>query len=262
MSFSIVSRVFGSNHMTCKSCKGHWCWVCGQEIDGKNPGWHYSEKNANSGCKHFQEAQTQDMEAIMQARRIGLRQSKLVGAILDCFTFPVRLIIMAYWLVCIIGVLIHFVMAAPVYFALLLLKHPKRDVLWNMMLTFWMVIVLIPLCFLLIALSILWPFLVSFAFAPLAWLTLKLKMCFERNIETRKELCEVSYATLEYLLRRATPFEQFVIVFVRNGGDAGEAGATTPTASAGFGEWVCPACTLENISGSLVCNACGGARLV
>mmetsp|Transcript_126248 Transcript_126248/g.252183 ORF Transcript_126248/g.252183 Transcript_126248/m.252183 type:complete len:755 (-) Transcript_126248:158-2422(-) len=42
----------GCNHMTCQQCRCHWCWICGDRIDG-DVGWHYSPANEVSGCMLF-----------------------------------------------------------------------------------------------------------------------------------------------------------------------------------------------------------------
>jgi len=42
----------GCNHMTCQQCRCHWCWICGDRIDG-DIGWHYSPANETSGCMLF-----------------------------------------------------------------------------------------------------------------------------------------------------------------------------------------------------------------
>jgi len=42
----------GCNHMTCQQCRCHWCWICGERIDG-DIGWHYSPANEQSGCMLF-----------------------------------------------------------------------------------------------------------------------------------------------------------------------------------------------------------------
>lgn len=51
----ITEKISGCNHMTCGTCKTHWCWVCGKSFE--NISWHYNPGNL-SGCLQFQESES------------------------------------------------------------------------------------------------------------------------------------------------------------------------------------------------------------
>lgn len=46
----LTQKSSGCNHMTCRQCGGHWCWLCGDKIGSVSS--HYSADNPN-GCEQF-----------------------------------------------------------------------------------------------------------------------------------------------------------------------------------------------------------------
>ena len=103
--------------MTCRNCKGHWCWICGQEIENANVAWHYNEDNPNSGCFHFAEADSHpDVEATREARRLRLLRLAKVRRPLNIITYPIKSLISLtlgiFFLICIA---MHLVLYPPAY---------------------------------------------------------------------------------------------------------------------------------------------------
>jgi hypothetical protein len=160
---AVTMKNGGCNHMTCKSCKGHWCWVCGNEIDGNAVGWHYSEDNTQSGCLHFADPSSQDISATMEARRERAQQKKVIGRRVDWTTWPFKLIIVillfSWFLPC-------FVTAIPVII-LLSPDSPKYQTLMNGVIVMWFVILGIPFLGILCVLTVVWWILCIFLTLPL-----------------------------------------------------------------------------------------------
>eukprot|EP00475_Leptophrys_vorax_P016900 TRINITY_DN2340_c0_g1_i3.p1 TRINITY_DN2340_c0_g1~~TRINITY_DN2340_c0_g1_i3.p1 ORF type:complete len:439 (-),score=54.40 TRINITY_DN2340_c0_g1_i3:69-1259(-) len=51
-----TQKTKGCNHMQCKQCKTHWCYLCVKALDSKNPLQHYGEERGTCFAKCFTEA--------------------------------------------------------------------------------------------------------------------------------------------------------------------------------------------------------------
>lgn len=87
---TLTEKNGGCNHMTCRTCKGHWCWICGKEIINGDFYWHYSENNSDSGCYMMtDEDEHPDVEQTISNRRIRNERLSKVKKFLDLVTIPV-----------------------------------------------------------------------------------------------------------------------------------------------------------------------------
>lgn len=63
----ITEKISGCNHMTCATCRTHWCWICGQSFE--NISWHYNPGNLN-GCLQFQDSESETSTMLFRCLRL------------------------------------------------------------------------------------------------------------------------------------------------------------------------------------------------
>ena len=192
----------GCNHMTCKNCNGHWCWICGKEIENGNVGWHYSQDNPESGCFHFAEAdQHPDVAATMEARRQRHQSLSKIRRELDCCASLPRFLTQLF---CIIST--DACPARPDNIAVQEVHKEKAQEVVNGAIA---ILVGIPFIAVLAALHISWATFVLLVGFPAIWL-IKIAVICRHQISDKDELAKVEVscsAARMYLLetiRRST----------------------------------------------------------
>jgi hypothetical protein len=193
----------GCNHMTCKNCNGHWCWICGKEIENGNVGWHYSQDNPESGCFHFAEAdQHPDVAATMEARRQRHQSLSKIRRELDCCASLPRFLTQLF---CIIFLLILALLALTILPCKKCIKEKAQEVVNGAI----AILVGIPFIAVLAALHSSWATFVLLVGFPAIWL-IKIAVICRHQISDKDELAKVEVscsAARMYLLetiRRST----------------------------------------------------------
>jgi E3 ubiquitin-protein ligase RNF14 len=48
---TLTTKNGGCNHITCRQCDVHWCWLCGDQIPADNPQSHFNSDYGVPSCR-------------------------------------------------------------------------------------------------------------------------------------------------------------------------------------------------------------------